>query len=138
LLILFVSSVFVPCFTLPNYAIAADMPGGSMGGGGSDQSEDSTAGGNDNDDDDSNSMPQDAPLTTDTLTAGGDSDNEDDDSEPIPKDAPVTTDTLTAKKIECPPGREVTLFSTSCSQIGGTENPGNTGSTSTPTECRVS
>jgi hypothetical protein len=85
--------------------------------------------------------PQDAPATTDALTAGGGSDNDDDDedndddsggsrdndndndqnkdnnndNEPIiPKDAPATTSALTAKKIECLPGQEVRLFSTSC------------------------
>jgi hypothetical protein len=90
--------------------------------------------------------PEDAPATTDALTAGGGSDNDDDDddndddsrgsgdndddndndkdkdidkdNEPASKDAPVTTDTLTAKKIECPPGQEVTLFSTTCEPAG--------------------
>lgn len=120
--------------------------GGTMdGGGGSD--------------DDGNNMPppEDAPATTDALTAGGgsnddddDDDNDDDsggsrdddeseddtdnDSEPIPKDAPATTDALTAKKIECPPGQEVTLFSTTCGTTGsGTDSA--QGTTSAATVC---
>ena len=100
------------------------MMGGSMGGGG----------GNDG-----NNMPppEDAPATTDALIAGGGSDTDDDDddndddsgdtrddgdngddtdndSDTIPKDAPETTNSLTAKKVECPRGQEVTLFSTTC------------------------
>jgi YD repeat-containing protein len=110
-------------------------------------------------DDDGNNMPppEDAPATTDALTAGGgsnddddDDDNDDDsggsrdddeseddtdnDSEPIPKDAPATTDALTAKKIECPPGQEVTLFSTTCGPTGsGTDTT--QGTTSAATVC---
>ena len=89
-------------------------------------------------DGDSMPPPEDAPATTDTLTAGGDPNNDDDDddndndsgdsrdndndndndNEPTSDDAPVTTDTLTAKKIECPPGQAVTLFSTTCEPAG--------------------
>jgi hypothetical protein len=124
-------------FTLPNNAFADDMMGGTMGG---------DNGGGDNE---GNNMPppEDAPATTDALTAGGGSHNgnddddnddgsggsrndddndddtdDDDDSEPIPKDAPATTDALTAKKVECPPDQEVTLFSTTCKPAGGVES----------------
>jgi hypothetical protein len=102
----------------------------------------------DDNDDGSNDMPNDAPVTTGTLTAGGDLDNDDDDdddsgrdnddnnNEPTSKDAPVSTDALAAKKIECPKGQEVSLFSTSCTPAGGSENPGNSGdSTLGATSC---
>jgi hypothetical protein len=92
------------------------MPGGSMGGG---------------DGSDDMSPPEDAPQTTDTITAGGggsddddsdddkDEDNDNDKDNPeIPKDAPATSDALTAKKLECPAGQEVTIFSASCKPAG--------------------
>jgi hypothetical protein len=95
--------------------------------------------------------PQDAPATTDAPTAGGgpetgdggdggssggvphesgdgidgersnndDVDNSDNDSDNEPKSEDST---LTAKKIECLPGQEVTLFSTTCDLIQPTTN----------------
>jgi hypothetical protein len=127
---------------------AVDM-GGTMEGGG---------GGNDG-----NNMPppEDAPVTTDALTAGG-SDNDDDDDEnddhsggsgdddnadsagdkdenndkdnsQIPEDAPATTNALTAKKIECPPGQEVALFSTSCEPTGAGSQDSTLAATMCPT-----
>jgi hypothetical protein len=108
------------------------MPGGSTGGGtgGGDNIEGGDS--RDGNGDGSNDMPKDAPLTADALTAGGNSDNDDndndsggnrgnddnDDNEPTSKDAPVTTDALAAKKIECPKGEVVSLFSTSCKPAG--------------------
>ncbi|HKI09003.1 MAG TPA: hypothetical protein VKA09_11450 [Nitrososphaeraceae archaeon] len=136
-------------FTLPNNAFADDMMGGSMGGGDDggeggdyDQGSESGDGGDNNNDDDPNDMPKDAPLTTDSLTAGGGSDNNDDDGndnndddETTPKDAPATANALTAQKIECPPGQEVTLFSTTCTAAG----PDSTqGTTSAATVCPTS
>jgi hypothetical protein len=125
------------------------MMGGTMDGGGNDG--------------DSMPPPEDAPATTDTLTAGGGSDNDDDDegndddsggsqdndddndkgkdndndNEPTSEDAPLTTDTLTAKKIECPTGQEVTLFSTTCEPAGGGAD-GTEGATSAATVCPTS
>lgn len=141
--------------TLLTKAFADDMMGGGGGGQGMPSPQEAPAttdaitdapsardgddGDNAKNDDDSNDMPKDAPVTTGTLTAGGDSDNDDDDddsgrdndddndNEPTSKDAPVSTDALAAKKIECPKGQEVSLFSTSCTPVGGAENPGNSG-----------
>lgn len=117
--------------------------------------------------DNGNNMPppEDAPATTDALTAGGGSDNDDDEDdnddnsggsqdddndndkdkdndngkndEPIPKDAPATSDALTAKKLECPPGQEVTLFSTTCEPAGGGSDS-TQGTTSAATVCPTS
>ena len=103
--------------------------GGDTDEGDSNQGGDS-GDGDGNNDKSSDSMPKGAPLTTGALTAGRNSDNDDgdddsgrdngddDDNEPASKDAPVTTDALTAKKIECPKGQEVSLFSTSCKPAG--------------------
>ena len=107
--------------------------------------------------DDGNNMPppEDAPATKDALTAGGGSDNDDDDdkdnvhdsgesgddgndndkdNEPRSEDALVTTDSLTAKKIECPPGQEYYLFSTSC-ESAGAGSDSTQGSTRAATAC---
>jgi hypothetical protein len=62
--------------------------------------------------------------------------NKKNDKKPTSEDS--DTGASAAKKIECPKGQEVSLFSTSCKPVGGTESPGNTGatiSTSTPTTC---
>jgi hypothetical protein len=66
-----------------------------------------TAGG-DSDNDDNN----------DDDSEGNSNNNNDnnDDSEPKIEDAPATTDALTARK--CPNGQEVTLFSASCKPVG--------------------
>jgi hypothetical protein len=70
-LILVSGSIFSSSFTLPNNALAADIPEGSMDGGDSNQGGSSGKG-------DGNG---DASLTTGALTAGGDSDNDEDDDE---------------------------------------------------------
>ena len=69
---------------------------------------------NDDDDDDNNNDSGDS--------RDNDNDN-DNNNEPTSDDAPVTTDTLTAKKIECPPGQAVTLFSTTCEPAGDSSAP---------------
>jgi hypothetical protein len=131
--------VFGSVFSSSRGVFADDM-GGTMDGGGND--------GN------SMPPPEDAPATTDALTAGGGSDNDDDDegndddsggsqdndddndndndkgndndkdNAQIPNDAPTTTNALTAKRIECPPGQEVTLFSTTCKPAVAPPIPG--------------
>lgn len=80
-----------------------------------------TGGGSDDDDDDDDKM------NSDSLDNDNDNDNDKDkendkDNEPTSEDAPLTTDTLTAKKIECPPGQEYYLFSTSCETVGAVDS----------------
>jgi hypothetical protein len=115
-LILVFSSVIPYPFTPPDDVFAADMDdmGGDSGG-----------------DDSSNDMPKDAPQTNDAPTTGGKSDNDDDndddsggnqdddnnndndnDNKPTSKDSDAGT--TTAKKLECPKGQEVPLFSKFC------------------------
>jgi hypothetical protein len=119
--------VFGSVFSSTNNTFGADMPGGSMdsGGSGGNSNQGGDSGDGDGDGDNRGDDSSDAPLTTDSLTAGGDSDDDSEgvedndnnnDNEPTSKDAPVTTDTLTAKKIECPKGQEVSLFSTLCAR----------------------
>jgi hypothetical protein len=56
-----------------------------------------------------------------------DKDNDNDkDKEPTLANAPSTPDTPTAKKVQCPPGQEVSLLSTFCKPAqpaAGCENP---------------
>jgi hypothetical protein len=136
-LVLIFGSINSLSFTPLNNAFAAHMDMEGDSGGDSNQGGDSGDGEDSNDDDSSDGMPKDAPQTTGALTAGGDSDNDDDDdnesggrdndednnndNEPTSKDAPETTETATTKKLECPKGQEVTLFSTSCEPVGGAD-----------------
>ena len=90
-----------------------DAPATAGGGGSDDDDDEADNDNNDNDDDNDNDNPQ------------------------IPKDAPPTSDALTAKKLECLPGQEVTLFSTTCEPTGG-EAGGTQGSTSAATVCPTS
>jgi hypothetical protein len=148
--ILLLALVFGTVFsssTIPKKALADDMMGG-MGGDAPATSDTITAGptgdgdededeDGDGDDSQSDGMPPpgDAPATTDALTTGGGSDNDDDDdddnedddsdsdNEPVPNNKAATGSALTAKKIECPKGQEVSLFSATCDLI---QPPGNT------------
>jgi hypothetical protein len=118
-----------------NIVYAVDMMGGDAPGT-SDTITAGPTGDGDGDDSQSDGMPPpgDAPATTDALTTGGGSDNDDDDdgnedddsdsdSEPVPNNKAATGSTLTAKKLECPKGQEVPLFSATCDLI---QPPGNT------------
>jgi hypothetical protein len=159
-LVLVFGSVNSSSFTLPKTAFAsddADHTTGDSGGGDNSNHGDDNQGGDTGDQDDDHSdgshgmpPPEDAPAPTDTITAGGggsddddgsdddnnDNDNDNDNDNPqIPKDAPPTSDALTAKKLECPPGQEVTLFSTTCEPAG---QDGTQSSTSAATVCPTS
>ena len=83
-----------------------------------------TGGGSDNDEDDDDNDDDSGGSGDDKNDNDKDKDN-DKDNEPTSEDAPVTTDALTAKKIECPAGQEYYLFSMSCAPVGpdGTTSP---------------
>jgi hypothetical protein len=84
-----------------------------------------TAGGDSDSDDDNDN------------DSGGNQDNEDDDNDnkPTPEDAPVTSDAVTAKKSECPKDQEVALFSTSCVPAGGGSDSTQDSDTQAATAC---